>query len=558
MRYDGAPRRQPDPALRRGSGLCSKQRQDIEARVGSTSSQCRSRRALPVWLALAAACATAHPAVGPTDPGGAADPGWTVHQASNPTPNAAYQWLDIILEASARSVDRGGARPSILSREMAMAVTAMFDAWAAYDAQAVGTRLGSTLRRPAPERTEANKGKAIAFAVHRVLVDLYPEDEAWLDAQMRAVGFDPAAPATDRTAPEGLGLAAAEALLAYRHRDGANQMGDEPGSDGKPYSDYTHYEPRNTVERVVDPDRWQPIPFDDGHGGTLVLGFLTPYWGKVKPFALERGDQFRPGPLPKANSPGMKTEIDQVIAFNGSLALEQKAVVEFMRDGPRSTGQSGHWLRFAQDVARRDGLSLDQDVKLFFAVGNVVFDAFIACWEAKRFYDSSRPWTLIRQLYAGQQITGYLGPCKGVGRISASQWRPYSPATFITPPFPGYPSGHSTASGAAAKLLELFTGSDHCQVVVHREVGELTEKGCPVAEMESVDGKPAQGLSPEHNLDLTLSTFSQAAEMAGISRVMGGYHIQSDNSAGLELGRKVASYSWPKYQAYFDGTAPAP
>jgi hypothetical protein len=52
-----------------------------------------------------------------------------------------------------------------------------------------------------------------------------------------------------------------------------------------------------------------------------------------------------------------------------------------------------------------------------------------------------------------------------------------------------------------------------------------------------------------------MPTFSSAAEMAGISRVMGGYHIQADNVAGLELGRKVANYDFPKIQAYFDGTA---
>jgi len=44
--------------------------------------------------------------------------------------------------------------------------------------------------------------------------------------------------------------------------------------------------------------------------------------------------------------------------------------------------------------------------------------------------------------------------------------------------------------------------------------------------------------------------------MAGISRIMGGYHIQNDNVAGLALGRTIATYSWPKYQAYFNGTAP--
>ena len=52
-----------------------------------------------------------------------------------------------------------------------------------------------------------------------------------------------------------------------------------------------------------------------------------------------------------------------------------------------------------------------------------------------------------------------------------------------------------------------------------------------------------------------MPTFTATAEMAGISRVMGVYHIQADNLAGLALGRDVATFSWPKYQAYFDGTA---
>jgi hypothetical protein len=53
---------------------------------------------------------------------------------------------------------------------------------------------------------------------------------------------------------------------------------------------------------------------------------------------------------------------------------------------------------------------------------------------------------------------------------------------------------------------------------------------------------------------LLLPTFSKTAEMAGLSRVLGGYHIQSDNSGGLTLGRSLAVYAWPKYQSYFDGT----
>src|SRR6267154_1935206 len=93
--------------------------------------------------------------------------------------SAAYEWLDISLEATAREVDRHGARPTIISRTLAIALTAMYDAWAAYDEKDVGTRLGATLRRPPSERTQANKEKAIAFATYRALIDVYPEDKQW-------------------------------------------------------------------------------------------------------------------------------------------------------------------------------------------------------------------------------------------------------------------------------------------------------------------------------------------------------------------------------------------
>ena len=241
--------------------------------------------------------------------------------------------------------------------------------------------------------------------------------------------------------------------------------------------------------------------------------------------------------------------------MNGSLTLDQKALVEFMRDGPRSTGQSGHWLQFAQDVSRRDRHDLDRDVKLFFAVANVAFDAFIAAWDGKKVYDSSRPWTLVRHYYGGDAIVGYLGACQGVGELPADQWYPYSPRTFVTPPFPGYPSGHSTVSAASAKMLELFTGSDAFGGYARHDAGVYTEQGCTTAQMQARDGVPEAAAPASPEVTLRLPTFSAIAEIAGISRVLGGYHIQADNVQGLALGRKVAEYSWPRYQAYFEGTA---
>lgn len=451
----------------------------------------------------------------------------------------AYEWLDIAEEATAREVEAHGARPTIVSRTLAIWATAMFDAWAAYDPKAVGSRLGAALRRPTNEHTEANKRVAISYASYHALVFVYPESREWLAGEMRRLGFDPNYVTKDLTKPQGVGIAAAQAVIDYRRRDGANQDGSEAGGDGTPYSDYTYYRPVNPPDRILDPDRWQPITFTRPDGSTFTPGFLTPHWYRVTPFLMEHCSQFRPEPPPTtiSNDAVLRRECDQVLAYNIGLTKQQKAVVEFMRDGPRSTGQSGHWLRFAQDVSRRDHYTLDQDVKLYFVVANVAFDAFISCWETKRFYDSSRPWTLVRHFHKGEMIKGWAGPKGGVISMRAEDWHPYSPYVFITPPFPGYTSGHATVSGACSKSIELFTGSDRYGFVEQRKHCELTEE---------VAGDM---------ITLELPTWSATAEMAAESRALGGYHIPIDNHVGLRVGRELAVWSWPRYQQFFQGTA---
>ncbi len=511
-------------------------------------------------LCLACAAQTARPTID-SDTGQVfvvAPPGNLVHRQppADFKPTAAYKWLDITLAASGRDAVRNKPRPTVLSRADGIVLTAMYDAWAAYDDKAVGTRLGGKLRRPAAERTQANKEKAIGQAAAKALLFVFAEEADWIRAEARAMGIDPDSTSTDLATPEGVGNVAAQALVDYRGRDGANQLGTETGGDGKPYSDYTGYAPSNTPEKIADATRWMPIPFDDGKGGKVSPGYLGAQWGKVKPVALKSADQFRPGQPPQWGSEALNREIEEAIHVNANLTLEQKATVEFMREGPKSTGQSGHWLQIAQDVSRRDRNTLDQDVKLFFSVGNVVMDAFIACWDAKRYYDTSRPYWWARIYSKGKEVDAWAGPGKGVVKMKGEDWVPFSPANFVTPPFPGFPSGHATASGSAARMLELITGSDAYGAVAYHQVGTLTgEAGFSTAQMQARYGKPATGVPESRVVRLAMPSFTSTAEMAAMSRLLGGFHIRTDNDEGLVLGRRIAMYSWPVYQAYFNGTA---
>jgi len=96
----------------------------------------------------------------------------------------------------------------------------------------------------------------------------------------------------------------------------------------------------------------------------------------------------------KASATGVRysdAQKKEVVDLQAHLTNEQKALVEFMRDGPKSVQQAGHWLLFAQDVSKRDKHTLDEDVKMYFLTEMAAMDAFIAAWDAKMHYDFARP-----------------------------------------------------------------------------------------------------------------------------------------------------------------------
>lgn len=421
--------------------------------------------------------------------------------------------------------------PPMAARALAVVHTCIYDAWAAYDAAAVGTRLDGALRRPAAERTPANKDRAISYAAYRALVDLFPARRALFDAQMASLGYDPADTATDAT-PSGVGNAAAGAVLRFRHGDGANQLGG--------YADTTGYRPVNTPDSIVDPSRWQPLRVPDGLGGTTVQQYVGPHWGLVTPFALRNGAEFRPAGPATYPPAGYTRQARAILGYSAGLTDERKVIAEYWADGPHSETPPGHWNLIAQFVSRRDGHGRDADVALFFALTNALLDAGIACWDCKRAYDSVRPITAIRYLDAGRPVLAWGGPYRGTRAIDGGDWLPYQPATVVTPPFPEFCSGHSTFSRAPAEILWRFTGGD-------------AYGGAYTALAGSSRVEPAA--TPAAPVTLAWATFSAAADQAGLSRRYGGIHFVDGDLAGRELGKAVARRAWAKAQGYLRGGA---
>lgn len=447
--------------------------------------------------------------------------------------NLAYRWAEASLTATAKDTERFKPRPTITSRYLALVYVSMYDAWTRFDSSAIPVYLKDIDRVAEKERTQQNKEKAVSYAAFRALNEYYYSDSAMFRNFMKELNFDPDDHSLDPSTPEGIGNLAAKAVIEARQNDGSNQYGNVEGSEGKVYHDYTAYQCINTPDSCFDINRWQPKYFSDGKGGKFAPECLTPFWHKVKPVALKSADQFRPGPPPLVGSQQLEEEVKEVVEMQANLTDEQKALVEFMRDGPSSVQQAGHWLKFAMDVSRRDDHSLDDDVRMFMAVTVTAMDAFIACWDSKMHYDYARPFALVHYQFKDKTIRGWGGPDKGVVEMKGQDWRPYSPETFVCPPFPAYVSGHSTVSGGCAEILKLYTGDDY--------FGE---------EVKWVPGSMTELKNFGDTVTLKMPTFTETADMAGLSRVLGGYHIQADNVAGLELGRNVGREVWRWYNAH--------
>ena len=455
--------------------------------------------------------------------------------------NLVLVWNDQTLE----SIRKLPPAPTVAARALAIVHTAIYDAWAAYDPLAVGTRLGAGLRQPQTERTQANKDKAVSYAAYTTLMDLFPARQSDLTTKMASLYGDQFA--ADTSAPAMVGFTAAQAVLDYRHNDGSNQ------ANG--YADTSGYTPVNSWDQLLDPDHWQPLCVPLPPPGTTECPaqqrFATPHWRAVTPFALTSAAQFRPdhGPavtvLKGKPSDAFVKEVDQQQKFSAGLTDLQKVIAEYWEDPPGSETPPGHWNLFAQWVSRRDHHSLDEDAKVFMALNNGLLDASITAWDAKRQWNSVRPITAVRWLKKGQLIQAWGGPYQGTKTIRGEDWLPYQRANFVTPSFPEYISGHSTFSAAAAAVLKAATGSDTFGMLVTIPAGSSRVE-------PKTDTQPGVPAAP---ITLSWKSFAAAADQAGISREYGGIHFNDGDYEARQAGEDVGLLVWSKAKSYFNGKA---
>ncbi|MEM9566534.1 MAG: vanadium-dependent haloperoxidase, partial [Actinomycetota bacterium] len=250
-----------------------------------------------------------------------------------------------------------------------------------------------------------------------------------------------------------------------------------------------------------------------------------------------------------------------------------RVIAEYWADGPDSETPPGHWNTLANEASDRiadDGPlrilgevevdRLEWDVKLHLALNGALHDAAIAAWGTKAHYDYVRPISMIRHL--GEtgalpevdglidgaepvpRILGWRGQpddpsetTAGVGRILATEWVPYQRATFVTPAFAAYVSGHSAFSRAGAEILTAFTGDAYFP-------GGL-------AEHTVEPGGLIHEAGPTEAITLQWATYRDAADEAGRSRLYGGIHIAADDLAGRLVGLEVGQTAWARATELF-------
>jgi len=282
-----------------------------------------------------------------------------------------------------------------------------------------------------------------------------------------------------------------------------------------------------------------------------------------------------------------------------------RVLAEFWADGPQSETPPGHWFTILNYVSDHAALEkrfmgqgevlpdLEWDVKSYFALGGAMHDAAVTAWGIKGWYDYIRPISAIRfmadlgqstdseephfhhaglpliegkvelvkesdplagvngenvgkiKLYAWkghQYISDPEVDQAGVDWILAEEWWSYQRPSFVTPPFAGYISGHSTFSRTAAEVLTEFTGDPFFP-------GGMCEFHAPMNEFLVFEEGPSE------DVVLQWATYRDASDQCSLSRIWGGIHPPADDIPGRHIGMELGPEAFQFAKTYFDGSS---
>jgi len=206
---------------------------------------------------------------------------------------------------------------------------------------------------------------------------------------------------SDLQAAEDFGRVVAEGIIQERMNDGS--------------ADAKKFDPLPIGESIWKPDPFRVRPEQPG-------------WGKVTPWLMSTGDQFRAPPPPAFDSLAFQSALEEVYEVQIAITHDQMAIAQKWADKRFTSTPPGHWNLIAANLIIKYGLSDREAAHLFSALNMAVMDAGIACWDTKYHYLIIRPWQVDTRI---SSLVGY-------------------------PNHPSYPSGHSCFSAASAETLAYF------------------------------------------------------------------------------------------------------
>lgn len=278
-----------------------------------------------------------------------------------------------------------------------------------------------------------------------------------------------------------------------------------------------HYKQTRGFKHTVtnEDGTWVPTP-------PAYMDAAEPKWNNIRCWTMDTCNQFMP-PRPFAYSMAKgspyEKEVMEVYETGKKLTKEQNDIAYFWDDNAfvmnvaghvmyasKKMTPGGHWLAIAETVGRQRKLDLMQMAEAYALTSFALADGFIACWDEKYRSRTVRPETVINKS---------IDP----------KWAPF----LQTPPFPEYPSGHSTISSAAATVLTQLMGDS-------------------IAFTDSTEYKYGHGVR-------TFKSFNDAANEASISRLYGGIHYRSALDNAAAMGTKIGQHVLERAKTRKEGVA---